>query len=346
MPTMETGIYGLWGGAQTAKGSPVAAPGHRFKMVAGGWQLNRADGSEAFSDLSKHGDESDWVDTLAGAGTPGIEATPSELAWLLWAFTGGETATAVTGPPAKTKHSTVPLPGLGKYLTFFGRKGQTLLMRQQHYDSLISQLVIEGSTGNKAVRITPSWLSLNPAIWKTADPTQAMPAGKPMLYTDGTGTFTIDGVVFKGHSQFTLTLNEDLSVEYGDDNKPYDFSIGNPQIALGVTAKFDSDGLAQYNKLAYGSATPAADTAPLTRLPALGSYSFYLKARDSAGALTGDEFKLTMAGVKWTLPDAPDPAPAGGSTELALGGAARKVGTNPLWAIDVNNDDTAYTVGT
>jgi hypothetical protein len=31
----------------------------------------------------------------------------------------------VTGPPAKTKHTTVPQPGLGKFLTFFGRKGQT-----------------------------------------------------------------------------------------------------------------------------------------------------------------------------------------------------------------------------
>ena len=346
MPTMETGIYGLWAGAQTVKGTPVTAPAHRFKMVAGGWQMPRTDGSEGFSDLSKHGDESDWVDTLVGSGSPGVEATPSELAWLLWAFTGGETTAAVVGPPAKTKHTTVPLPGLGKWVTFFGRKGQSVIMRQQHYDALISQLVIEGSTANKAIRVTPSWVSLNPGIVKTADPAAAMPTGKPMLYTDGTGTFTLDTVVVKGHSQFTLTLNDDITPIYGDDNKPYDFSIGNPTITLGVTLYFDADGLAQFNKLAYGSATPAADTPPLTRLPSLGAYSFYLKSKDAAGAFDGNEVKLTMPGVKWTLPDAPDPSPGGGTAEIALAGAARKVGSNALWTIDVSNDDALYTVGT
>lgn len=346
MPTLESGIYALWAGAQTAKGTPVAAPGHRFKMVAGGWQLPRADGSEGFSDLSKHGDESDWVDTLVGTGNPGIEATPSELAWLLWLFQGGETTAAVVGPPATTKHTTVPLPGIGKWATFFGRKGQSVIMRQQHQDALITQMVIEGSTANKAVRVTPAWVALNPAIWKTADPVQAMPTGKPLLYTDGTGLFTIDTVAIKGHTQFTLTLNDDLTPIYGDDNKPYDFAIGNPTITLGATVYLDADGLAQFNKLAYGTAAPAADAPPLTRLPALGSYSFYLKSKDATGALDGNEFKLTMPGVKWTLPDVPDPSPTGGTTELALAGAARKVGSNALWTIDVCNTDVAYTVGT
>ena len=163
MPLLEPNFYGLWGGAQTAKGTPQTVPAHRLIQVAGDFNIARDDGSENYSDLTKYGAATDWVNSVLGNGAPVCEASPSELAWLLWAFHGAETVTAVTGPPAVQKHTFIPSSGRGKYCTFFARVGQSVIRRQQFNDSIITQVTIEGSTANKAVRVTPSILSLDPA---------------------------------------------------------------------------------------------------------------------------------------------------------------------------------------
>lgn len=337
-------IYGLWAGKQTAKGTPNAAPPKRFRQVGGDIVLGRTDGESNVGDLTKQGQTVDWVDQLAGNGTPAIEATPGELAYLLWLFTGGETTAAVTGPPAKTKHSYKSLPGMGFWHTFFKRLGQTVVQRQQFNDCMVSQLQVEGSTANKAIRVTPTVYSLDPAETKTADPAAAMPATIPFIYTDGTGTFKIDTVAFNGQSQFTLVLNDDLQPVYGDDATIYDLAVGDAVVTIAPTVYMDAATLAQWNTLAYGSAAPAAGTKPRRFVGPLGAYGFYLKARSSAtGALSGDEFKLDTNNVKWTVPNSPGPNPAGGPSEIAFAGAARRVGATEPWAIDVNNDDAAYT---
>lgn len=344
MPLQELQIYGLWAGKQTAKGTANAAPGQRFKQVAGGFNVPREDGSESYSDATAMPDTLDWVNTLVGNGAPGIQATPEEVAWLHWAFEGGETTSAVTGPPAKTKHTTTPLPGLGHWQTWATRLGSAVADRMQHNDCQISQLVVEGSTANKAVRITPTVLSLDPGEQRAADPVKAMPVKAALLYTDGTGRFTIDGTVFRGHSQFTLTINKDLTPVYGDDITVYDLAIGNVTVTIGVTLYFDADGRGQFNKLVYGSSAPAAGTKPAKVITGIGSYAFDLRARDAAGVATGDKYVLTLPKVKWAVPDAPDPAAGGGTPELALAGAMRKpaAGTQP-YTIDIDCDAAAFT---
>jgi hypothetical protein len=174
-----------------------------------------------------------------------------------------------------------------------------------------------------------------------------MPAGKiPLLYTDGTGTFTIDGVVVKGHTQFTLTLNEDLAPRTATTTSPTTSRSATRRSRSASRPQFDADGLAQFNKLAYGTATPAADTAPLTRLPGDRLLQFYLKARDSAGALNGDEFKLTIPASSGRCPDAPTRLPRRRRRARARRGAPRKVRRQP--AVDDRrlNDAAAFTVGT
>jgi hypothetical protein len=340
----ELQIYGLWAGKQTAKGTVQTVPAKRFKQVAGGFNVPREDGSESYSDATQFVDTLDWVNTLVGNGNPGIHSTPEELAWLLWALHGGESTSAVAGPPAKTKHTTVPLPGLGHWLTFVQRIGSAEVDRQRHADCQISQAVIEGSTANKAVRITPTVLSIDPGEQVAADPAAGMPAKAAFLYTDGTGRFSIDGVTFRGHSQFTLTINKDLQPVYADDVTVYDFGIGNATVTIGVTLFFDTAGRQQFNKLLYGNATPPAGTKPAKYITGIGSYGFDLSARDNTGVATGDTFVLGMAGVKWAVPDAPDPNPAGGAGEIALAGSMRKVAGNPALQIDINNDAAAFTV--
>lgn len=335
---LEANIYALWGGKQAAKGTPNTAPGKRFNQVGGEFAVNREDGEENFSDLTKYGDRSDWVNSLTAQGEPAIEATPTELAWLLWMFHGAETVTAVTGPPASSKHRFVPQLGRGHWGTFVTRLGQSIIRRRQNNDCLIGRVQIEGSTANKAVRVTPRILSLDPDEVIAADPAAGMPVDNPFIYTDGAGTFTVDGVAIEAHSQFTLVIDEDLTPVYGDDAVPHDLVQGNAVVTIGITLLMDTEANAELNKLLYGTATPATGTKPLRTVPALGSYAFSLKQRDGTGALNGRQFDLTIPGVKWPVPDAPGPNPDGGSTELALAGAMRPVSGQQPYTIDVYTD--------
>lgn len=349
MPIMEVNRYGLWVGKQTAKGTPNTTPSKRLVQVGGDFNMPRDDGSANYSDLTKYGATTDWVNSLLGNGAPAIEATPTELAYLLWLFHGAETVTAVTGPPTAQKHTFLPQSAMGSYFTAFVRVGQSIIRRHQYNDCVITQMVMEGSTTNKAVRVTPTILSLDPGVIYATDPVATLPTDAPFLYTDGTSSFTIDSVAFAGQSSFTLTVNDAWSPVFGDDTVPFEIVQGTPQVGLAVNLYFDTLGLAQFNKLVYGTASPTAGTKPLKTIPALGAYSFYLKQRTPGGvALNGREFKLTIPGVKWQVPDAPGPNPDGGASEVTLTGQMRPLtpgATNP-YTIDVNtaNADVAFTV--
>lgn len=347
---LESNLYGLWVGRQTAKGTENTAPSRRLIQVGGDLGISRDDGSEQWSDLNKYGGRTDWINSLTGGGSPALEGTPTELAYLLWLAHGGEVVTSVVGPPTAQKHTFTPAITQGFYHTWVKRIGSSTVQRQSFIDSLITGFSIEGSTANKALRFTPTVLSLDPGKVVASDPAAALPTGddlRPFLYTEATGTFTIDSVVVAGQSQFTFTVNEDKTPVYGDDAVPYDLVSGSPSATIGATVVFDAVGLARYNQLVYGTTAPAANTKPIRNLPALGSYSAYFKQKDATGALTGREFKLTIPGVKWAVPDAPGANPGGGNTEIALAGEMRPLGgASQPYTIDVNtaNAVVAFTV--
>jgi hypothetical protein len=340
----ELSINALAAAKQPAKGTAATTGHKRLVWVNGDIELARDDGSEEYSDLGKYGSATDWINSVTGSGTPGVEGTPEELAALVYWFEGGETTTAVTGPPAKVKHTFVPLPTPGFWTTWFRRVGASQVQRQNFVDSRIGQIVVEGSTAQKAVRITPSVMSLDPGVVVAADPTAPMPTKRPFIYTEGSGTFTIDTLTFRGHSQFTFTSNADLSTVFGDDTVPYDVVTGNPAVTIGCTIYMDAEGLAEYNRLVYGTATPTAGAKPRKTVPPLGSYEFTLTARDqTTGLPNGDEFHLLIPGVKWAIPNAPAPASGGGSAELAMSGAMRVVPGQPAYQLDVTCDSPAFT---
>lgn len=343
----ELGIHALWAAAQSAKGVALADAGfvHRFRHKGGGWlALQREDGSQRVSNLGKFGTATDWVQTLGGVGAPPNEATPEELAWWFWAFEGGEVASAVVGPPAKTKHTITPIAGVGKFIGVRGRVGASQITREQFNDVLVSQLVLDGSTANQALTITPSLLSIDPAVIKTTDPSLALPVKRPLLHSEGSTRFVIDTFTFRGHSQFTLTLTLDLTPVYGDDNVIYDFAIGNANLTIGATIFLDSEGIPEYNRLVYGVAAPGVDVKPLRRLPALGSYALDVRALDPVtGAVNGDKSVLTLPGVKWNVPDKPAPNPEGGPAELALTGEMRAISGQPEYTLAVDCDAAAFT---
>ena len=344
MSLLEPNYYGLWVGKQTAKGTPNTTPAKRPIMVGGNLNAPRDDGSENYSDLTKYGASTDWVNSLLGSGELGIQATPTELAYFLWLFHGAETVTAVTGPPASSRHRFVPSTGMGHWFTAMLRVGSTVLRRQQFNDCLVTRWSLEASSANKAARFTPRILSLDPGEVFAADPVAGLPAERPFLHTDLSvnagaatdGKLELDGTTYRGVTQFSMTVDDAYEPVFGDDTRPYDFTQGTPSVAVGATLLLDSAALQRFNVLYYGTASPTAGTKPLRAIPALGAFKATLRQRDTAGAFNGLELVADVPGVKWTLPEAPAPNPDGGTTELPLTGSMRPVSGQPAYTIDVH----------
>jgi len=442
----------LWWGKQSAKGTENTTPAHRGLQVAGDFGLNRDVGSVQVSDGGKYGSQVRFLNTMSGAGTPGIEATPSELGSLLWlahgaevfvagtnnvqtlsgnpasgtftlviddgaqliqvtaiantvtaaaldtaieaaltaaGYSGGAQVAVAGGPlnttpititfngpqtsarpftltkssdttsPAVTitnttpgvrgKHTFTPQSTQGHWTTFVRSVGTSVVQRHSQVDCLIGGWTIESSQAQKDMRITPNLLALNPFKIVASDPVAALPTGvdaRPFIWQEAQGTLTLgtgsSTAVVNGQSAMTWTVNEDRSPAYGDDVIPYDFAVGTPTVALSLTMIFDAVGLARWNELVYGTATPATGATPIKGLPSAGSWTGDWKQKGSAGNVTGNEFKLTMPAINWDVPEAPAPNPAGGLAEITLGGTLAPTATP--YTVDLwNSDNAAYT---
>lgn len=346
MAVVEPSIYGLWAAKQTAKGTPIAgvAATKAFIQVGGDFSVAREDGSEPWSDLSRFGSQTDFVNTIIGEGNPAIEAQPETLAYISWLFFGQE---SVTGAADPWTHTFEPGSSTGFWSTWWVRVGQSVIRRQKFADCLITSLVLEGSTGAKVVRATPTILSLDPGItYDSPDPSAAIDTNEdaePFRYTEGVGTFDVSGTVIEGQSQFTVTWDNAISPYYGDDVTPVDLVVGVPSIGLAITILADADGFAEFNKRIYGTAAPAAGTEPLKALESLGSYGFTLTRKNASGNLSPiRDLDLAIPGVRW-MPDVAIPAnPDGGPVEISLAGAVRKTTGAAHTTLAIRNGDAAY----
>jgi hypothetical protein len=324
MAVTESNIYAFWVASQpSGKETPATVAQKRLAVVAGDLDVNREDGSENFSDLDRFGDSTDFVNSLQGGGALTAEAQANELAYLCWLFFGTETFTAKAVGTSPPKFEFEPGANIGKWSTWWKRVGMSTIVRRKFNDCRISSLRFEGSTANKVVKCIPNVMSLDPGEVFTADPTPTINAAQdPFIYTEGKGTFTVDGQVFNGHSQFAVIIDDGLAGIQGDAATMYDFVPGNAVVTLdGITMLLDDLSLARYNQQFYGTATPTAGTKPIQTIPALGTYSFDLVRG------TGDtrlRFKLELGSVKWAPDVSVPPNPDGGAIELAWGGAARK----------------------
>ena len=337
MAVVESNIHALWVAKQTAKGTAATSATKKLQMVGGDLNTARADGSENFSDLDRFGDAVDYIDTIQGTGSPVINAQPNGIAYLCWLFFGGETFTA-SGGGAAPKYVFVPQTNTGFWSTWWKRVGLSEIVRQKFNDTKIATLKIEGSTANKIVKITPSVISLDPGERFATDPTPTGEVAKPFLYTDAVGTFTIDGTVFTAQTQFSITIEAGLAPFQGDAIKFQDMVAGNANITMeGPTILLDTAGLAQYNTIIYGTASPSAGAKPATTAPVVGSFSCEFVRGSGA---TRESLKVELPGCKWSPDLAVAPAPDGGAIELALNGQMRKVAGSPAVRITVETGGT------
>jgi hypothetical protein len=337
MAVTESNIYALWAAKQSAKGTPATTAIKRLQQVSGDLDTSREDGSENFSDLDRFGNSVDFINTIQGTGSPVVHAQPNATAYLCWLFFGGETFTAA-GAGTAPKYVFTPQTNTGYWATFWKRVGLSEIVRQKFNDCKIATLKIEGSTANKVVKVTPTIVSLDPGEKFGTDPVVDLEVAKPFLYTDAVGTFTIDGTVFTAQTQFSVTMEAGLAPYQGDSVKFQDMVAGNANVTMeGPTILLDTDGLAKYNSIIYGTSSPANGAKPITTAPVVGSFSCEFVR--SSGA-TRESLKVELPGVKWSPDLAIAPNPDGGAIELALNGQMRKVSGSPAIRVTVETGGT------
>lgn len=352
---VESPVHAFWWGKQTALGSVLdetATSLQRLRFAAGDMNYARDDGSEPFSDLTVYGSQQDFINSASGEGEPAFQAQPEKVDKLIHAFMGVTPTTVGAADPFvhTFQPPTPPAAQSNIYGTLFKRVGSSEIDRKKFGDCIIMQLVLEGSTANKVVRITPRLLSLDPAIVFDAasEPTTALDGTDAFVYTEGAARFKLalaqdlaNTVAVRGHSQFQITINRGLAPQYGDDVTPYAFFQGRPEVTIRCTVPVDDVTRAQINRLIYGNPAPAADAKPLKTIPPIGSYEIDLQRPGTVGgAMTtagSKGLRFEMAGVKWE-PGIPIPAdPNGGVIEAAFAGSLRRRGSTTPYKFVVTN---------
>jgi hypothetical protein len=334
---VESKIYGLWIAKQAKRGEAAGAAIKRLRQVTGNVKVDRSDGREKFGNDDRFGDAQHFVDSIIGSGDPGIQAQPGILAYLLYLFAGQETVEAGAGEEAGVEtHIATPAAAGGFWTTIWKKVGVNDVVREKSADCKIGQIVLEGSTGQKVVRVTPSIMSLDPGEKVAADPVKAFDNEDAFLYTEGESAFKINAAAVRAQSQFQITINENLEPVYTDSVVPLELVGGEPEVTAALTLALNTDGLKIYNREVFGSEEPAPGTKPLKALAPIGAYEFTLKKSVQRS------FKLELPGMKWTPDVAVEPNPAGGLTEVSLAGELKRVAGQPAWKSTIKNADVAY----
>jgi len=336
MPALESRSEGVWVAAQTGKGTGGAiASAKQIKKVGGDLNVNRDDGSENYSDGARFGDASDFVQSIIGNGAPVAQGTADMAGYLAWLICGSE---VVTGAADPYTHVATPAESGGLWSKWWKKVGQNVgPLRQEFSDCRLTSLRVEGSSANKIVKLTPTFISLLSGKVFTTDPVGAVLAEQPLLYTEGIGRFAIDGTVYTGHSSFAIVINDNVAPWYGDDVLPNDITFGIATVAIeGVTLLVNTQGLSRYNQQIYGSPTPTVGAEPLKTIPALGSYTVDLQRGSTR------QLKIEVPGLKWSPDLAIAGNPDGGPVEIALAGQARKVTGQPMVKVTTKTADVAH----
>jgi len=334
---VESKIYGLWIAKQAKREEAAAAAIKRLRQVTGNMKVDRSDGREKFGNDDRFGDAQHFVDSIMGSGDPGIQAQPGALAYLLYLFAGQEEVEEGEGEEAGVEtHVATPAAAGGFWATVWKKVGAADVVREKSADCKIGQIVIEGSTGQKVVRVTPSIMSLDPGEKFAEDPEQAVDDEDAFLYTEGESAFQINEAIVRAQSQFQITINEALEAVYTDSVVPLELAAGEPEVTAALTLALNTEGLKIYNREVFGKTEPEAGDKPLKSLPAVGAYEFLLEKSAARS------FKLELPGMKWTPDVAVEPNPAGGLTEVSLAGELKRVAGEPAWRSTVKTADAAY----
>ena len=330
MPVVNPRIEDVFVAKQSAFDTIPGTPIMRGRKVDGGLGLSVEHGNELYSDGGRFPDGTAYVDSIGGGGSPALQAQASMAAYLFYLFSGQE---SVTGSGPYVHEIT---PGADQFWsTWWGRVGATPGQRRRFENCKMSSLRVEGSQGQKVLRLTPTVLSLKPGRVYTSDPVLADSGETPFLFTQATGAFQIGGQVFRPNG-FAFEVSDGLEPWRGDDVEALDLvpGVGNVRVE-NVTILANTDGVNFLNNYYYGSTSPAANAAPSKVMPALSSFETTFTEPG------GDILKIEIDGWQVEPPPPIQGNPSGGAVEITLSGPAKVSGANPKYRVTSTLDTQA-----
>lgn len=275
---------------QTAKGTPAtpgAATMSRVYLAGGGLMAVKetADLEETGGIRLRSGN---YVTGVRASGTPEFFARPDMLGWLLWGVFGTKATTGSSDPWTHTFTLTATQP----YMTFWRMLGAALFER--FADCKIASLTLHSEAG-QPLRVTAEVVGLGPASQTTAQTTATVETVAPFMHADAKSALTFEGSPVALIDNVTLTIAANVTTQQGDDVVPAQASEGMYDISLAVEQTLVD--FALYNRMIYGTATPASNAVPspnVIELTGAAIVDLKYSKRDSAGAVATPERSLEL----------------------------------------------------
>lgn len=265
---------------QSAQGAAAAAAQHRLFLTGGGLApvKQTADIEETTADRLR---SDAYVQQVSAAGAPAFVVRPSAIGLLLYGAMG---AKAVSGSADPWTH-TFTLASALPYLTAWRRLGPVAAggLYEKFVDCKVGQLAFSSSAGGLIIA-TPTIMGISPQ-WKTAaEVSVAVETGGAgaFIHADGVGALKIEGVAVASVEQFSLTINNNGTLQQGDSVGGYVITEG--LLGIEATATVLVEDFALWNRFIYGSATPSDGDGPSRNILEL------------AGSPAGLDFKFTRPG--------------------------------------------------
>lgn len=275
---------------QAVKGTPAATGQHRSFLTGGGVNPTREinDVEETSSSRLR---STSYVGEVAIEGEPQMAARPNMLGLLLYAAMG---AKAVTGAGDPWTH-TFTLALTQPYMTVFRMLGG--LSFERFADTKISSLTLESTAGG-ILQVTAALIGALPAYKTAAEVTVTPETTEPFLHMDARSQLLFEGSAVSRIGRVQMVIGTGAEAQYGDSITADEISEGMNEITL-ETEQVVTD-FALWNRLHYGSASPADNAAPTPTVIELGAPGLDIKwsKRTSTGAVASPERSLQFTATR------------------------------------------------
>jgi len=327
MAGLRGNVAWLMAQKQTAKGTLAtpAVPG----VAAGAWKQPFSGGSIGPTRTTDNLSETDasrdqgttYVQQTGVEGSPEIYVRDANIGFWLWAALGADAVTGTTN----FAHVLTPANNL-PYISIWKMLGDTLY--ESYRDCKVGSIEIAAEAGNP-LTATLGIQGLQ-ATRLTTDPstTPAIPMQNGTVYNYNNATVTLGGSVTALVRSFTLTIENNLTMQQTDDSVPYDVVEGLREVTLGFDLIFED--LSEYNKFHYGGA--AGTTISSNTFTTSALFTFSLGVNNSVS------FNLPSIAYQ-EFPVEPDP---GGDPVVASVRAVGQRGGSPTVTATVNNQVAVY----
>ncbi len=151
------------------------------------------------------------------------------------------------------------------WLTFWRSIGALLFERSA--DCKVNTLTISGESG-KPLRVTADVLGLTPVFKTAAEATATIEVTNRMMHYNGVGALMLEGSAVADIRGFQLVISNNGEVIPGDNLTGIDISEGELTAQLTITKLFLATSMR--NRLMYGGASPADNTAAVSAILELG----------------------------------------------------------------------------